>query len=75
MIKLFISVFSAEIQDNLSLLDGPYSVFYVEFGMSSEFDFADFIPRDDMSLWCDRSSRDNQLLWTDLRIDVQNGAA
>jgi hypothetical protein len=50
IIKLFISVFSAEIQDNLSLLDGPYSLFHVEFGMNSEFDFADFIPRNDMPL-------------------------
>jgi hypothetical protein len=38
-----------EIQDNLSLLDEPYSPFHVEFGMSSEFDFG---PRDERPL-CD----------------------
>jgi hypothetical protein len=33
-------------------LDEPYSRFHAEFGLSSEFDFGDFIPCDDMSL-CD----------------------
>jgi hypothetical protein len=42
--------FSAEIQDNLSLLGQPYSPFHAEFGISSEFDFGDFVPRNDMSL-------------------------
>jgi hypothetical protein len=34
--------FSAEIE--------PDSPFHVEFGLSPEFDFGDFIPRDNMSL-------------------------
>jgi hypothetical protein len=43
---------SVEIQDDLSLLDESYSSFHVEFGISSEFDFCDFIHRDDLPL-CD----------------------
>jgi hypothetical protein len=37
-------------QDNLSLLDESYSPFHVELEMNSEFDFGDFIPRDDRGL-------------------------
>jgi hypothetical protein len=44
--------FWAEIEDNPSLLDKPYSPFHVEYGTSSKFGFGDFIPRDDMLL-CD----------------------
>jgi hypothetical protein len=45
--------FPAEIRDSLSLLDGSQSSFHLE------FDLGDFIPHDDLSLWCDRPFRDD----------------
>jgi hypothetical protein len=63
----FVTVFPAEIQYNLSLLGKPYSPFQVEFGMSSEFDFADFIPPDDMPL-CDTTDHSLSLLMTGVQF-------
>jgi hypothetical protein len=48
--SLFTSVHLREIQDRTSLLDESYSPFHVEFEMSSEFDFGDFIPHNDRCL-------------------------
>jgi hypothetical protein len=51
---------SAEIQDHPNLLDEQYSPFHAEFGMRPQFDFGDFMSRDDMP--GDRLFHDDQFL-------------